>query len=428
VRLFLAAITTLAWALVGDPAQAQIESGSDGSDGVFDIAADLGTVAFQPAALGLDADGDGVFHFTTIFVGAGTRLTLRDDNLGLGAGRPVIWLAQGEVNIAGTIDLNGEAGHGRLNPAWIRPSVPGAGGFAGGTGESRYVAVATAGKGPGGALPPTANEAKGNGGGHLWPGGGSGGGRAYGDPSLVRLVGGSGGSGGTRDDTGTGGGGAGGGAILIASSVGIRVDGTIRAVGGRGANAHCCHGGRKWTGGGGGGSGGAIRLVAPRIDGEGAIQVKGGSGGEGEIGAGETGHAGAPGRIRLEAHGIARTLGLSPSIAVKSGHPVTSRPLVPSPAVRLIAIGEVPVPDDSRGALFDSDVLIDSSGLVSLVVEASGLAPGTRVTVVIHPELGSPIVLETGPLEGTFARSIASTDPVQMPPAHSHVFVAGSAP
>src|SRR5207237_5828806 len=95
---------------------------------------------------------------------------------------PVFWLAQGPVEINGTIDLNGEDG----GPI---PSTAGAGGYPGGPAQKP-------GNGPGEGF-------KSN-------------------MFLVPLVGGAGGDGGEVQS-----GGAGGGALLIASSTTIAVNGKI---------------------------------------------------------------------------------------------------------------------------------------------------------------------------------------------------------
>src|SRR5690606_19030632 len=95
------AIWTGAWLIgasvgLAGPAAAQpaLDSGSDGSDGALVFEADAGVVEFNPQALGLDEDGDGVFHFTTITVPAGTTIRLGAGILG--EGRPVVWLATGD--------------------------------------------------------------------------------------------------------------------------------------------------------------------------------------------------------------------------------------------------------------------------------------------------------------------------------------------
>jgi hypothetical protein len=88
---------------------------------------------------------------------------------------------------------------------------------------------------------------------------------AYGSPLLIPLVGGSGGGGrgAAAGSVGCGGGG-GGGAILLSSQTRISVQGRIEA---NGARTECD------SGLAGSGSGGAIRLVAPKVEGSGFVDV-----------------------------------------------------------------------------------------------------------------------------------------------------------
>ena len=108
------------------------DSGSDGSDGALDLTGENGEVIFDPVALGLDLDRDNVFHFTTITIPAGVTLRMRGLELQFAG---VYWLAQGAVQVDGTLDLSGEDGHDdQLGNR--RPSMPGAGGFPGGVGKT----------------------------------------------------------------------------------------------------------------------------------------------------------------------------------------------------------------------------------------------------------------------------------------------------
>jgi len=188
---------------------------STGADGALELTTP-GIVVFNPRSFNppLNPSEDNVFQFTTIHIGEGVTVKLLSRNLN----GPVFWLAQGPVQIDGTIDLSGDDGG-----AW--PSVAGAGGYPGGAPRSPgYSPVGF-----------TLNE------------------------FLVPLVGGSGGSGGE-----TQGGGAGGGALLIASLTSITINGNIIANGGS-------------SSGGFGGNGGTLRLVAPLIEGSGGtISAKGG--------------------------------------------------------------------------------------------------------------------------------------------------------
>lgn len=106
------------------------DSGSDGSDGALNLSA-AGTIVFDPEELGLDADGDGIYHFTTINIASGVTVRLGADIMG---SKPVVWLATGDVQIDGTLDLNGEDGHYYSEPHIS--AIAGAGGFNGGIGAS----------------------------------------------------------------------------------------------------------------------------------------------------------------------------------------------------------------------------------------------------------------------------------------------------
>ena len=121
-------------------------SGSNGSDGALS----LGTPGnYDLSVLGKDRDHDNVYHFTTINIGAGVEL----DAMGPKISGPIVFLAQGEVFIQGTIWMRGENGHNRTTVAGDRrPSVPGAGGYPGGAGGSASPLniAALAGGGPGG--------------------------------------------------------------------------------------------------------------------------------------------------------------------------------------------------------------------------------------------------------------------------------------
>src|ERR1035438_919403 len=90
------------------PSWAQtFSSGSTGADGALNVTSDTVTVPL-PAS--------GVFNYTTVNVAAGATLQFTN-NL---ANTPVIMLAQGDVNIAGTINISANG------------QYPGPGGFDGG--------------------------------------------------------------------------------------------------------------------------------------------------------------------------------------------------------------------------------------------------------------------------------------------------------
>ena len=134
MSVLLRAIVLVLVAAVGAHAQV-LNSGSNGSDGALSLTTP-GEVIFNPVALGLDADRDNVFHFTTITIGPGVTVRMPFNAL---QGLPVIWLAQGAVQIHGTVDLSGQNGAAAIPGALNRASVPGPGGYAGGVGPGVQV-------------------------------------------------------------------------------------------------------------------------------------------------------------------------------------------------------------------------------------------------------------------------------------------------
>ena len=209
-------------------------SGSTGADGDL-IVNTPGVTTFTAVPVG----GGSIYNFKTIQIAAGSTLKLS----GAVFPSPLYFLAQGAVTVAGTIDLSGQAGTEPSTPAQrTGPTVPGAGGYGGGSAAFAGNA-ALPGLGPAGGVVGACAQL---------PGG------FTGNQFLVPLVGGSGGAGGSNS------GGAGGGALLVASSVSISVTGTITASGGNSIYV----GGSAYAGAG---AGGGIRLVAPSITGTGTI-------------------------------------------------------------------------------------------------------------------------------------------------------------
>lgn len=239
-------------------------SGSNGSYGPLNIAADTT----------LDVPPDGIFHCTTINVASGKTLRFTKNSLNT----PVYLLAQGNVNIAGTIDVSGTPGAKAIN------GEGGPGGFDGGAaGVARSVPPGD-GHGPGGGKGGTGNSADATGavgGSFATAGARADNGRRYGNALLQPLVGGSGGGGQSPYFTATGagpGGGGGGGALLVASSTKISLSGELRARG-RSTDQNDWYAVQI-----GAGSGGAIRIVAPVVEGGGKFDASSvGDGGWGRI-------------------------------------------------------------------------------------------------------------------------------------------------
>jgi hypothetical protein len=351
-------------------------SGSDGSDGALTIPTNAGTIVFDPVDTArwgrvLDPDSDGVYNFTTITIGSGSTLKLQGDKVN----RPVYWLASGAVVNEGTLESSG-AGGDRPSDLGLRRqvSVPGAGGYSGGAGGLNSV-PATPGEGPGGGAAGVAPSG-------VVPGSCGKGGTFTGNPYLIPLIGGSGGGGALESSGVYEGGGAGGGAILIASSTSITVTGKIAANGG---------GGSAWNIASGGGSGGAIRLVAPTIGGGGRLEVNGG-GAWGSGGWGGCNFGGSPGWVRLEAFVISFSGIVDPSGAVATrGSPVDPTTLRPTGSIRVTAIDGIPVAANPSGSFVLPDVTISKSGPVNVDIQATGIPPGTVVTLQVYPQTPTDI-------------------------------------
>ena len=362
------------------------DSGSDGTDGALTLTTP-GAILFDPASFTppLDPDGDGIYHFTTITIGSNVTVRLRADIMG---SKPVIWLANGAVDIASSafLDLRGENGH-----AWSEPpiiSTAGAGGFSGGIGR-RLGISGTAGQGPG-------RGGYGAGGaGHVIMGdvghtsAGSGfGGETYGNVFLMPLFGGSGGGGGAGSDNAAGGG-AGGGAILIASSQSISLLGTIDVRGG--ADGHSAGSIVAFAGPG---SSGSIRLMAPSISGNGNLRAQ------------AINTKTSQGRIRVEA--FDHSFNGSVQGDARFVSPGLVFPPAGSPKVQVTAIDGVPVPNNPQGNFNPADLTINEAGAVTIDVAAENIPVGTVVTLDIWTESTGNQTIQTTPLVGTTANSTAS--------------------
>lgn len=394
----------LALGMAPAPMLAQFASGSTGANGAFPpipipggrdrMILDLrtGEVTFLPGEViamlpNVPAEGfvDGVLHFTTVDIPEGVTLTFRPN----AANTPVTMLAQGDVTIAGTIDVSGEDGSG-LGPG----GRGGPGGFKGGNGEQVFDSPGGgAGLGPGGGGgegPPDhidfAGPRDGGGGGFGTRGEAGFGnydnaGNIYGNPTLLPLIGGSGGGGGSAAaDDGSprgGGGGGGGGALLIAAStIHIASTGVIRADGGARGVSPCCN-----AFDGGEGSGGAIRLMADTITGSGTLSA----------GAPDhcCGGAGGRGRIRLEAL-LDEFTGSIIGVMVRAGLGPLFLP--DTQTLRIVSVGGVAVPDTPQGSRGGVDIVIGRPGSYDMVLAASRVPVGTTIAVTAKPEQDEEVI------------------------------------
>jgi hypothetical protein len=356
-------------------------SGSDGSDGTFFAGGPPGTVVvFDPSQYRGTQTAANIFNFTTITVQAGVTVKLSS----LQINGPVYWLAQGDVDIEGTIDLSGSVGHTqRVDPFSRIPSIPGPGGYAGGVGGNYSTQQgAFPGNGPGGgAAGPVGGYAPN--------------GRFSGNQFLMPLVGGSGGGGGQLNSGNTGstafgaGGGAGGGALLIASSTRIVVNGTINA-----------NGGAQGYFQGGGGSGGAIRLVSNTISGTGKLTA---IGVDNQVG---TSPPGGPGVVRTEANNLSFSGVVSGTRAQSSPFPLLLPTAGPATA-KVISIGGVII--NANPATFP-DITINTTTAVPVVIQTHNIPVAATIQLTILDQNGvADTVIPAPPLGNCDQDNICTT-------------------
>ncbi len=378
----------LATLLAIAPTHAQVNSGSDGSDGplltasniVFDLSQAPTGVWSDPAP----SPGDGiydpdlhavVFKFTEVSVRGVTFVNHP-------SGASVVWLVQGDVTLtSGTIDLAGAAGPATNGVKFLFPE-PGPGGFAGGAGPAGEM-NASGGFGPGGGPP----EFPGS---HATSGSIAGSGPTYGAPSIPRLRGGSGGGGG-----GTHSGGAGGGAFMIVAegTISSVVSSIISVRGGNSASR------------GAPGSGGAIRLVGTVIDLTGVLDARGGD---------ASGVAGGDGYIRLESDTLLGAGTCFGSSSVSS--PQQIFPDANAPQLRILAIGPSIAPLDPNGSPSTIDMVVTNDGQpITIQIEANNVPIGFAVTILVQQTDGPTLEFLSNPLSGSLAQSNA-TAVVTLPP------------
>ena len=393
-------------------AQAQIDVGSDDTDGAFE------PVANTVVDLSLSGTGPGsgvydsvewavIFNYTSVNIPAGVTVSFTNHP----SGAPVIWLVSGDVNIAGAIVLGGEGNTGNA----ARAPIGGAGGFRGGRAYLSPESEGAGGHGPGGGAYSAGVNDHGQGGSYGTVGGRNAADSTYGNEKIVPLIGGSGGS----SARGTGGrsGGAGGGAILIAANNTITLTGSIRADGG--ATGTCCGGFF-----GAGGSGGGIRLVADTTTGGGSLLARGGSG----IGGG------GKGRIRVEANVNDLTHAGDPTYTQDFPDvPPMIFPPAASPIVTVtqltIDLVDIPVPADPS-AKFEfpmQDVSIDALDPITVHVAATDVPLDWVVEVRAVAKSGSTVTVVADPLAGTEASS-TTTASITLPRGFTALQVRAAAP
>jgi len=386
------------------------DSGSTGADGDFNPSVST-EVPLPP---------NGVLNYRSVNIPAGVTVRFKRN----ATNTPVIMLVAGDVVIAGTMNLAGEAalptGPVGGNDDFLDDGLPGKGapgGFDGGHGGVPAGSESKGGRGlgPGGGGGGTGNYAgSGGGAGHATAGGrghvfGSPGeaGSTYGSKYLLPLIGGSGGGGGYTGPSYRGcGGGGGGGAILLAATGKVTISGLVTANGGAGGAGVAS--GYAWLGTGGGGSGGAIRIVATQIVGTGEISAAGGP-----QGTGGAGYGGA-GWVRLESDAIAFSGSVNPPFTFAAPGPLF---MASQPAVRFASVAGIPVPGEPTGSN-DLTIPTTTANPVTLALATSGIPPGSVIKVTVIPRFGPAVSLDSPPTAGTVAAATTSVS-MDIPGGHN---------
>jgi hypothetical protein len=359
-------------------AQTTFSSGSDGTDGAYSPTGVAGTVIiFDPTQFHGSQVGANIFNFTTITIPVGVTVKLSGNTVN----GPVFWLAQGDVDIEGAVDLSGGNGYGFTSQSFFRiPSVPGSGGYAGGVGGVGSQ-LALPGNGTGGGVAGTPSNPAGVG--------------VYGGNQFeIPLVGGSGGGGGyntANNGVLEGGGGAGGGAILIASSTRILVNGVINANGGQpGAATGQC---------GTGGSGGAIRLVSNSMAGSGSLTAVGIKNPQGCL-------SGGPGVIREESTSTFFPGSTSGTVAQSAPFRLLL-PTAGSPSANVISINGISITPNPNTF---PDITINTSSPVPVVIQTQNIPVAATLTLTILDENNvADTVVQAPPLSNCTASNVCTT-------------------
>lgn len=331
----------LCLALASAISHAQIAIPSDGSDGALNVTSSV-QIDLSQAVIGTWSDNNAanagkgifdpvkraiVFKYSSVNISSSRTVTFKNHP----SRAPVVWLVQGDVTIAGTVNLNGST---TPNASSNLLAEPGPGGHRGG-------AIGSLGTGSG----------LGVGGGRLNSNSGAYA-SVYGNPSIVPLTGGSGGYAG----------GGGGGAILITAAGTVQIGGSITSLGGSYGYS-----------GSGNGSGGAIRIVADAVTGSGTL------------------NAGTDGRIRLEANSVSgNVVTLPQTIAVPPAVPPTIWPGNDAPTVKVVVVDASSAPAVPTAPLdLAADIGISTNGATVVTIQTTNFPTAGLVEVRSAPKFGA---------------------------------------
>jgi len=350
---------------------AQVNSGSDGSDGAFNPTTNI--------VINMADHPTGIYQYTSVNIPANVTVTFTPN----ANNTPVIWLVQSNLTISGVVNLSGQtspAASGGPPTGGLGGPGGGSGGNGGPTpssGQGYGAGTANLGKDGANASFATLGVTNNN---QIPPG------LTYGNVYLLPLVGGSGGGGSSSS-----GGGGGGGAILIAASGAISLNGGVYSQGG------------SWSGGrwSGAGSGGAVRLVASQIYGSGWINTAGGSYGGGP--------GGGSGFVRFDSYNNAFTGAVYGQFTFGSQFII-----IPAsgqlPQLTVTSVGGVPVSASPTGLLSTPDAVLSAqqNNPIPIVVSCANLPLNTLITVSVTPANGLPVSAVGYNSTGTLASSTAS--------------------
>ncbi|MGD0350835.1 MAG: hypothetical protein ABSB84_11085 [Verrucomicrobiota bacterium] len=380
-------------ALVCAGAQAQVNSGSNGSDGAFNPASNI--------VIDMADHPNGIYQYTSVNISNGVTVTFIPN----ANNTPVTWLVQSDCTIAGTVSVQGNdstnsivganggpggsrGGNGTLTPG----SLPGAGlGLGGGQvgvntnwigGNGSYATIGDCNTNPqtSSSSGTYAQYSPGN---------------SYGNIFELPLLGGSGGSG---DGWSAQGGGGGGGAILIAASGTLSMSGRILAKGGNGYYSSYNYSTGDWyqNGHGGAGSGGAIRLIASAVTGNGILDTTGGSAVYGYscycCGCNSVYDNAGNGRIRIE--GLLDTFtGGTAGVATRGYTGIIFMPTNQQPQLLVVSVGGVPISASPTGVLSTPDAVLSAqqNNPIPAVVSCANLPLNTLITVSVLPANGASV-------------------------------------
>lgn len=363
--------TSLLALALGGTLQAQVNSGSDGSDGALDFSSITATTNI---VINMADHPNGVYQYTYVNIPTNVTVTFIPN----ANNSPVTWLVQSNCIINGTVDVSGQNANGAVGGA------AGPGGWAGGSGGNYQ----SPGQGPGGGSVDGGWAADGSYGSRGSSPAGVASGPVYGNSFLLPLLGGSGGGG-----TGYKGGGGGGGAILIAASNSIVLNGQIVATGGEGLPGQ---GGPV----GGNGSGGGVRLVAALFSGNGTVNASGGYNGD----------TGGVGRVRVDA--LENTFGgqFAGGVFSQGFQPIIIQTNGQGIQLAIANVGGAAVSASPTGQFITPDAVIpgQETNPIPVVVSCSNLPLNTAVTVTLDPANGPSVSAIGYNNTGTLASSTAT--------------------